>query len=65
MDGKEIVLEPCPHCGGVPTLKTKLWILKVIVCPDGSPCRDSGLFTIMVEDDEDKAITAYNRRIGR
>ena len=64
MDGKEKVLEPCSHCGEVPTLKDHgVWI--TIVCPVGSPCMGSGLITMMLDTHAEKAIDCWNRRAGR
>ena len=64
MDVEKIVLEPCPFCGGIPTLKEYEDII-VIVCPPGSTCEGSGLSVVTTPENLTRAITRWNNRIGR
>jgi len=62
MDNSE--LKPCPHCGKKVTAKRsksgKMWW---IVCPDNSPCFDSGMAVVIKAETESKGIAAWNSRV--
>lgn len=56
-------LKPCPFCGHIPN--RKMWgedKFVMLVCPEGSACKSSGLGTGYLLGNEEAAINAWNRR---
>ena len=59
---REEALEPCPFCGGTPTMLDAGDDIVFIACPSGSSCRGSELLIGFKAEKKSKAIAAWNRR---